>query len=90
MSVSLQRLLKRASETWEHRFLSRSIQVLATGSGRQVELKNWMITSFEVEFGSEIGRGGLCVHLHWAQLVSDSKQSADAYSRAGGTEGMLP
>jgi hypothetical protein len=64
MSIFLQRLLNKTCEMEERQFLSHSIQFLATSSGRQVELKSWMTTSFEVEFGSEIGRGGLCVHLY--------------------------
>jgi hypothetical protein len=31
-------------------------------SGRQVQLEDWMIVSFDVEYGPEVGAGGL-----WAQ-----------------------
>jgi hypothetical protein len=64
VSVSLQKLLnKTTSGDRESKFFSRSIQFLATSSGHRVKLQSWMITSLEVEFGREIGRGGLCVHL---------------------------
>ena len=64
MSVSLQRLLNDSTTgEREHEFLSHNIQILAESSGRHVELESWMITSLEVEFGLEIGRGGLCVRL---------------------------
>jgi hypothetical protein len=31
-------------------------------SGRQVQLEDWMISSFDVDYGREVGVGGL-----WAQ-----------------------
>jgi hypothetical protein len=62
MMLSLRRKLEQQSlGTRERQFFSHSIRYLSTMSGRQVRAENWMITSFEVEFGPEIGSGGLCV-----------------------------
>jgi hypothetical protein len=43
----------------ERQLFSSSLFYLSTASGRQVQLENWMVTSFDVEFGPEIGTGGL-------------------------------
>jgi hypothetical protein len=43
----------------ERQFLSHSLRYLSITSGYQVKLESWMITSFDVEFGPEIGAGGL-------------------------------
>ena len=32
-------------------------------SGQQIQLEDWMITSFEVQFGPKIGSGGLYDHF---------------------------
>lgn len=62
MMVSIQRRLDHLSEDdREGRFFSHALRYLTTASGRQVEVENWMITSYEVEFGRQIGSGGLCV-----------------------------
>jgi hypothetical protein len=63
MIVSLQRRLDDRSldGTRERTFFSYSLQYLQTTSGRQIEVHDWMITSYEVEFGHEIGSGGLYV-----------------------------
>jgi hypothetical protein len=62
MMVSLQRRLQTGSDDdRERRFFSRTLQYLTTASGRQVELEEWMVTSYEVEFGLEVGLGGLYV-----------------------------
>jgi hypothetical protein len=60
MMVSLQRRLQAGSiDDREQQFFSHTLQYLTTASGRQVEMENWMVTSYEVEFGQEIGSGGL-------------------------------
>ena len=60
MMVSLQRRLQTgADEDRERQFFTHTLQYLTTSSGRQVELDDWTITSYEVEFGQEIGSGGL-------------------------------
>jgi hypothetical protein len=60
--VTLQRRLDYGSDSdQEQQFFARTLQYLTTFSGNQVEMKDWMITSYEVEFGRQIGSGGLCV-----------------------------
>jgi hypothetical protein len=60
MIVSIHRYLERQSgDDQETRFLSHSLKRMTTLSGRQMEVKNWMITSFDVEFEEKIGCGGL-------------------------------
>ena len=62
MIVSLQRRLdNRFNGDQERQFFSHVLRYLTTSSGIQVELQNWMITSYEVEFGPQIGSGGLWV-----------------------------
>jgi hypothetical protein len=60
MMVSLQRRLDHFPDgNREREFFSNALQSLTTVSGRQMEMENWMITSYEVEFGPQIGFGGL-------------------------------
>ena len=60
MMVSLQRRLdQRLGGDRECQFLSHSLAYLYTASGYRVRVENWMITSFDVEFGPVIGEGGL-------------------------------
>jgi hypothetical protein len=62
MMVSLQKRLRTgADEDQERQFFTHTLQHLTTLSGRQVEVEDWTITSYEVEFGPEIGSGGLYV-----------------------------
>ena len=62
MMVSLEHRLREISdEDVERRFFAHTLQYLTTSSGHQVEMEDWMITSYEVEFGKEIGSGGLYV-----------------------------
>jgi hypothetical protein len=62
MMVSLEHRLREGSdEDVEHRFFTHTLQYLATSSGHQVEIEDWMVTSYEVEFGQVIGSGGLYV-----------------------------
>jgi hypothetical protein len=64
MMVSLQRRLQTGSdEDRERQFFTHTLRYLTTSSGRQVDMEDWMITTYEVEFGHEIGSGGLYV-LH--------------------------
>ena len=66
MMVSLQRRLDHHSDgDGERQFFSHVLRYLTATSGRQIEMENWMITSYEVEFGPQIGSGGLYV-LHWS------------------------
>ena len=61
MMVSLQRRLDDYTLDGgkERNFYSHSLQYLSTTSGRQIEIQDWMVTSYEVDFGYEIGSGGL-------------------------------
>jgi hypothetical protein len=60
--VLLQRRLNHSfDDDREREFFSHTLRYLTTMSGRQVEIENWMITSYEVEFGPQIGSGGLYV-----------------------------
>ena len=63
MMVSLQRGLdNRSGGDQEREFFSHILQYLTTISGDRVKLENWMITSYEVELGPQIGSGGLYVY----------------------------
>ncbi|KAJ7191425.1 kinase-like domain-containing protein [Mycena pura] len=42
----------------EHAFLSSTMQYLTSTSGKQVEIEDWMISSLEVDYVTEIGTGG--------------------------------
>jgi hypothetical protein len=60
--VALQKRLRiRSDGDRERQFFEHTLQYLNTRSGRKVEVEEWMITSYEVEFGEEIGSGGLYV-----------------------------
>jgi hypothetical protein len=60
MMVALQRRLQTVTDgDQERQFFAHTLHYLITSSGRQVELEDWAITSYEVEFGQEIGSGGL-------------------------------
>lgn len=58
--VSLHRhLAQKSLDEPERRFFSTSLRYLSTSSGRQVQVESWMVTSYDVEFGPQIGVGGL-------------------------------
>ena len=60
MMVSLQRRLDHLSDgDQEREFFSHALEYLSTTSGHEVQMENWMITPYEVEFGPQIGSGGL-------------------------------
>jgi len=60
--ICLQRRLDDQSDgDRESQFFSHALQLLTSSSGLEVEIENWMITSYEVELGHRIGVGGLCV-----------------------------
>jgi len=57
--MSLQRRLDNRSDgDRERQFFSHVLELLTSSSGLQVEIENWMITSYEVELGYRIGVGG--------------------------------
>ncbi|KZP05090.1 hypothetical protein FIBSPDRAFT_365385 [Athelia psychrophila] len=60
MMASLQkRLANRSGSDRDRQFFSHCLHYLSMSSGAQVPLEDWMITSYEVDFGREIGAGGL-------------------------------
>ena len=60
MMASLQRRLDSLqSNNRETQFLQCSLQYLQTVSGTHIELEDWMISPFDVDFGPKIGEGGL-------------------------------
>jgi hypothetical protein len=60
MMASLQRQLSVSSNTdQQQNFYSHTLRYLTSMSGRQLQLEDWMIASFDVEYGPEIGIGGL-------------------------------
>jgi hypothetical protein len=82
MMVSLQRRLDhRSDDNRERQFFSHTLEYLTTASGRQVEMENWMITPYEVEFGPLIGSGGLYVvcQLHIPALIWHFKQRTSVH-----------
>jgi hypothetical protein len=59
MMISIQKILEeRSGGDRELDFFSRSLRYLSTMSGHQIRRESWMITSFDIEFGHEIGSGG--------------------------------
>jgi hypothetical protein len=60
MMASLQRRLNVATNNnQEQAFYSHTLQYLTSMCGRQVQLEDWMIASFDVDYGPEVGIGGL-------------------------------
>ena len=59
MALLQRRLRTGADEDAERQFFAHTLRYLTTSSGRHVELEDWTVTSYEVEFGHEIGSGGL-------------------------------
>ena len=53
----------------ERRFYEHALTGLITDSGSQVEIEDWTITSDQVEFGQEIGCGGLYVFALWRSIL---------------------
>ena len=84
MMVSIQRRLDHLSDgDRERQFFSYALRYLTTASGRQVEMENWMITSYEVEFGRQIGSGGLyvlyCSLTHFLRICSEFTYSGKVF-----------
>lgn len=63
--VCLQRQLEsRSIGGRERQFFSHVVQYLSSFTGSQVNVENWMITPYEVDFGQRIGVGGLYEFMH--------------------------
>ncbi|KAJ7671144.1 hypothetical protein B0H17DRAFT_1209097 [Mycena rosella] len=59
MMAALQRRLNVApGNDQEQNFYSHTLQYLTSMSGRSVQLEDWMVASYDVEYGPEIGVGG--------------------------------
>jgi hypothetical protein len=52
----------------ERLFFSQSLLTLSTLSGRTIQVEDWMITNYEVDFIEEIGSGGLYVIFYYIEL----------------------
>jgi hypothetical protein len=61
MMTSLQKIVTRQLyDERDRRFFSSTLDYLAEVSGKHVtDIESWMVTAFDVEFGPEIGSGGL-------------------------------
>ena len=60
MMVSLTKIIEeRSGGDRELKFFSCCVGYLSAMSRRPIRRESWMITSFDIEFGSEIGSGGL-------------------------------
>jgi hypothetical protein len=60
MMAALQRRLNVApGNDQEQNFYSHTLQYLTSMSGQQVQLEDWMVASYDVDYGPEIGVGGL-------------------------------
>ena len=57
--VLLHRRLTQQPGVHEHAFYMHSLQILITISGEQVDINNWTVTLYNVEFKKKIGHGGL-------------------------------
>ena len=58
--VSIQKQLNNQNvDRVEQRFYTHTLEYLTSRSGKNVTVEDWMISSFEVDYGSEIGSGGL-------------------------------
>jgi hypothetical protein len=61
MMVSIQKQLNNSQnvDRAEQKFYTHTLEYLTSRSGKPVKVEDWMIASFEVEYGEEIGAGGL-------------------------------
>ena len=60
MMVSIERRLDRHSRNDAERgFYSHTLHYLRSTSGKIIKLEDWMISAFDVDYGPEIGAGGL-------------------------------
>jgi hypothetical protein len=53
------RLAQQTTANQERVFFSKSLTCLSTLSNRKIQVEDWMITGYEVDFIEEIGSGGL-------------------------------
>ena len=87
MIVSLQRQLKIGSDKdQEQQFFAHTLQYLTTCSGHWIEMEDWMITSYKVEFGHGIGSSGLYAFFFVVDkcVPAEPALSVDGCSKAVG------
>jgi hypothetical protein len=73
MMTALQKMIiKRLSGERERLFFAHALKHLSTVSGKHVKFEEWMVTSYEVEFGPEIGSGGLYVPLSQVSFLNST------------------
>ncbi|KAJ6536274.1 kinase-like domain-containing protein [Mycena capillaripes] len=59
MMVSIQKQLNHHNvDRAEQTFYAHTLEYLTSRSGQNVKVEDWMISSFEVDYGPEIGKGG--------------------------------
>ncbi|KAF7355893.1 Kinase-like protein [Mycena venus] len=59
MMVSIQKQLNHHNvDRAEQTFYTHTLEYLTSRSGQNVKIEDWMISSFEVDYGHEIGKGG--------------------------------
>jgi len=59
MRISLQKILEeRSGGDRELEFVASSVRYLSIASRHHMRRESWMITSFDIEYGREIGSGG--------------------------------
>jgi hypothetical protein len=60
MMISIERRLGgQRLNSPDDSFYSHTLQYLTSTSGQQIKVEDWMVSSFEVDIGLEIGTGGL-------------------------------
>lgn len=81
-----QRLTQQLGGDRERAFFTHSLRLLKIVSGHQVDINNWTITSYEVEFVRKIGYGGLyeLFTIVATTIRSTNTSSVGRYTKAGG------
>ena len=86
--VSLHRQLEKVLDSRERQFLAHSFQTVSTLSAQHVSMEDWMVTSYEVDFGPSIGSGGLyvfwCFHICTLPDVNARSIEVDKCSKGHG------
>jgi hypothetical protein len=63
----------------EQNFYAHTLHYLASTSGGHVKLEDWVISPFDVDYGPEIGAGGLLVTRIFPGAISDRFRSGTVY-----------
>lgn len=59
MATFKRRINEKQGDQEELMFFKQSLRYLSTASGRQVDIKPWTISRFDIDFGETIATGGL-------------------------------